>query len=132
MSFAKLVLTKDGISLDCNQVDGQLFTGMFTKKLSEFSTCNSLMLKFSCDCFYGVQVHTDKTDSHFLKTLRRIPGNGTSQCDVYHRETEGAFSYRFTMKHNQEDLQNFYSKGAMPASSLEENQNKPMLVQRRR
>lgn len=26
------------------------------------------------------------------------------------------------MKHNQEDLQNFYSKGAMPASSFEENQ----------
>lgn len=34
------------------------------------------------------------------------------------------------MKHNQEGLQNFYSKGAMPASSLEEKETRlmPMLV----
>lgn len=49
---------------------------------------------------------------------------------VYHREMEDAFSRNFTMKHNQEGLQNFYSNGAMPASSLEEKEIKlmPMIV----
>ena len=65
-----------------------------------------------------------------------MPGNWASHCDesvwesrelklsVYHRETEDAFSYNFTMKHNQEGLQNFYSKAAMPVSSLEEKETK--------
>lgn len=67
MSFAKLVLTKDGFSLNCNQVDGQPFSGMFTKiasypsSLFSISSCRGLAV----DPFYGVQVHTNKTDSHF-------------------------------------------------------------------
>lgn len=69
---------------------------------------------------------------------RRNPGNGSSPWDepvwasrklelsVYHRETEDSFSYNLITKHHQEGLQNFYSKGAITASPLEEKEAKVM------